>query len=974
MMNEKLLLLKRVAASLAVFVAGAFVLHAQESFGGLPATFETSGEALRNEFAPNVLRYLPDFNPDDLRARNDWSGETLVTKPLIIGGVIPVDIDFAREAKRSELVDGRVIYRLRIDTKGSRGLNLYYKDFFIPKDGGTLYIYTPDREHVLGAYTFETHPERGAFATEPLPGSSLIMEYVCALGNEVMPTLQIEGLNYIFRPYKAVSDVHLKSDLMDDGSNPNCTVNVNCKDGDKWQTEKAGVVQMQMTFREGGQTYSSICTGNLVNNTNQDFTPYILSAAHCVGIGSSIDAGNDFNQFIFTFHYEKPGCSSASFALRETKSIVGCQVKAFLPIKGQSDGLLLQLSKQVPEAYRVYYNGWDRSATIPDSVVGIHHPKGDAKKISLNRGNIGSAKWITSEATGGVDDHLMFNYYNNSDTEGGSSGSSLFNPKHLVVGTLTGGQTRCMGSNYYGRLSSHWDKYKSTPDYAGGVKSHMDIFLDPKNNGSATKLEGTWRNGQRPLDPIKGLEIKGDGESKKITLTWKEVNKSKIPSHWTVKYRIYRNGVYLKGKDVTSGNTFSESFADAKADIIANGSIYYGVQARYMFGGDQIPDDGYNAGSAYLFGDAGIVTDGLYLSEVIRSMPVAVTAASSGGVDVAWKTPGNMQEISLFGYPADLDSKLTPRTLPRTVDFTKRPPKYGILAGAASKFHVDAFGENANVYIYAVSLIPTEKLKNNYRLLLRNGATRYQQAFDVPDDWEKGKWLTIKLDKPFKIETKHATWIGFTVPNKEDAPGLMYVKGASDDEMLHRDYLVTGDDGSNFNRITLYGSKYIKDGYAAIRVIASPTSTTYSEEAEHRIVARSKRPTPFPVIKGYNVSRDGKKINNELITLNFYTDKEGSTGAKYEVEVVYENGMYNSIEAMPNELPSVYPSHLAQDGLLHIAKADQVLKLTVYGIDGIVLKSFAHPSNTIDLAELPQGMYIVVLETTTGKITEQISR
>ena len=56
-------------------------------------------------------------------------------------------------------------------------MTLLYDDFFIPNDGGRLYIYTPDRSTLLGAYTHETHPKHGGFANEPLNGDEVIMEY-----------------------------------------------------------------------------------------------------------------------------------------------------------------------------------------------------------------------------------------------------------------------------------------------------------------------------------------------------------------------------------------------------------------------------------------------------------------------------------------------------------------------------------------------------------------------------------------------------------------------------------------------------------------------------------------------------------------------------------------------------------------------------------------------------------------------------
>ena len=72
------------------------------------------------------------------------------------------------------------------------------------------------------------------------------------------------------------------------------------------------------------------------------------------------------------------------------KSVIGCTVKTYLPIiEGKavpkSDGMLLLANSKVPKNYRVYYNGWDRITSRPKGrIVGIHHPSGHAKKISIS--------------------------------------------------------------------------------------------------------------------------------------------------------------------------------------------------------------------------------------------------------------------------------------------------------------------------------------------------------------------------------------------------------------------------------------------------------------------------------------------------------------------------------------------------------------------------------------------------------------
>ena len=142
----------------------------------------------------------------------------------------------------------------------------------------------------------------------------------------------------------------------------------------------------------------------------------------------------------------------------------------------------------MPENYRVYYNGWDRWSILPKTpAVGIHHPFGDAKKISIADGPISIGQWDTGDGEAGAEKaHFVFQYTQGA-TEGGSSGSSLFSAEHLVVGTLTGGRTE--GDDFYGRLKFHWDHFKKNDTI-----DCMDIYLDPKDGGTAVSYTHLVKN------------------------------------------------------------------------------------------------------------------------------------------------------------------------------------------------------------------------------------------------------------------------------------------------------------------------------------------------------------------------------------------------------------------------------------------------------------------------------------------------
>lgn len=71
-------------------------------------------------------------------------------------------------------------------------------------------------------------------------------------------------------------------------------------------------------------------------------------------------------------------------------------------------------------------------------------------------------------------------------TEGGSSGSPLFNPDGLIVGQLTGGTASCnhaTSPDYYGKFSYSWDQSDTLPEH------QLKPWLDPINMG-VLALEG----------------------------------------------------------------------------------------------------------------------------------------------------------------------------------------------------------------------------------------------------------------------------------------------------------------------------------------------------------------------------------------------------------------------------------------------------------------------------------------------------
>lgn len=513
-------------------------LQAQISEGGLPPSFEFSTNLRSTKQAVQVP---VDFSVEDLKVVDAW--RVSQGAPMRVAKSIPVAFDLNRDAEWITLPDGRKITQLHLQAKGAIALILYYSDFYIPQ-GAQLYIYNADKTQVLGAYTERTHPQNGVFATQPVAGDELVLEYVPASSGEE-PQVKISEIGYGYNHLSIAEDI---DKAPGDGRSTSCEVNVNCEEGADWQLQKKGVVQMLQYIDKA--TY--ICTGALVNNTAKDKKPYILSAFHCSQNmeGTAQATDKELEQWMFIFHQERPGCDNESKPAK-LPALIGCSRKVAIPIEEGSDGLLLLLTDTIPENYDVFFNGWDRTNTPSLSGVGLHHPAGDYMKISTY-GNYPteSVTWNNSDvdATGAVNAHwnVTFDATSNGHgiTEGGSSGSPLFNSKGLIIGTLSGGNSSCdmpEGLNLYGKLYYHWNKYDQTDS-----SRYMAYWLDSLNTG-VTSLAGLTQSGQSLENEYKGpvnLTYRATGE-REIELKWETPIYTQLTG-WGTQNRTYKYG--LKGE------------------------------------------------------------------------------------------------------------------------------------------------------------------------------------------------------------------------------------------------------------------------------------------------------------------------------------------------------------------------------------------------------------------------------------------
>ncbi|HEX7557972.1 MAG TPA: trypsin-like peptidase domain-containing protein, partial [Usitatibacter sp.] len=147
-----------------------------------------------------------------------------------------------------------------------------------------------------------------------------------------------------------------------------------------------------------------------------------------------------------------------------------------------ADSLFLRLNATPPAG--AFFAGWDANPIpVGSSVVVIHHPNGDLKKVS--QGSVVRYSTPQPNIPGGASSTFSEVQYNSGTTEPGSSGSGLFTfdgSQYRLRGALYGGGAACdaiTDSDWY----SQFDKvYPSLAFYLDPV-DYTDLWFNPNESG-----------------------------------------------------------------------------------------------------------------------------------------------------------------------------------------------------------------------------------------------------------------------------------------------------------------------------------------------------------------------------------------------------------------------------------------------------------------------------------------------------------
>ncbi len=701
-------------------------LAAQQTVSGVPFSI------INNLPAPDVYEVMPDYRQVKKVMRADEASGRL--KRLEFAHVFDLSFNPENSGEWQTLNTGDRLWRLGVVSKGAYSLNLIFGIFNLEPEV-KVYVYSPDKKYLLGAYSSQNNNAAGKLAIEPLPGDSLVIEMnipasVSSYGDLELTRVGHDFMNVFGTSYKSSSGVAVSGA---------CNADINCDVGIPWQREKYAVCKLIIDARD-------ICTGTLVNNTAKDRIPYLITANHC------IDTTTKAAATVFIFNYEKWKCGGQDGPKPVTLS--GSYLIATTP---NLDFSLVRLYEMPIFSAYPYLAGWNRSNIAPLSSSTIHHPNGDFKKISIDENPAVSATYAEDY---NPNTHWLINKWEVGTTERGSSGAPLFNQYHQVVGDLTGGDATCSSSvrDYFAKLYNSWADY---PEW----KRQLRHWLDPLNSDSVSitgldpyELEKASCDTFRtvPASEQKQLYTTGLGwgsysghNSLLITQFAEKVDVGgvlKIPGFYLDVAKAYNasplsfitiklwNGGDIPGDLITSRAVYLKDLTPNKLNylgfdstIVVNGPVYLGYSVNYS-----APQDTFSLYQAQDRGSGGfsgmfVYKDGNWVNISEVTSPKIYSSLSVGLISCSLinKVPEiSLQSHKLYVYPNPVERGILKAEVPSVenivvsvYDLTGRSVRVNWIA-EGNGIQLNTSGLSSGTYILKV-IIPGEGIYNAKFLVIR---------------------------------------------------------------------------------------------------------------------------------------------------------------------------------------------------------------------------------------------------------------
>lgn len=475
---------------------------AQISHGGAPLPLTTLKSSSADKFVEMpAFDVAEELRIDSLNESDFRSGYRFAYKFM-------TSLNIKNAGTSFTLADGTKVWRLGIRSADALSINVLFSEYELPK-GGQVFLYNPGQTQILGSFTHLNNSKLNILPVSPVMGDELIIEYQEPANAEFSGRLVVGEVNHAYR------------ELRGDEPRANtgsyyCMDNLVCDPNYDNQYEEVGR-SVVMLMIDG----TIACSGTLVNNTENDGVPYLLTASHCLNNKFKVtnpDYAKVAGSIVCYFNYNSPICSTALRGTEEQSmaSATPCAINE------KTDLALLALMEIPPVYYRPYYAGWNAKDAGISPYSAIHHPGGSVKRINKYSGELSLASFSITGADFIENGHWHIPRWSDGSTATGSSGSPLFDAEDMIVGALSGGSSYCMtipGSpifkgpinDYYYALKESWNpdttetlrlRYWLNPR---GTIQNTSYGLDPYSDSTCIRLSNFTANGNR--DNIEALKI-----------------------------------------------------------------------------------------------------------------------------------------------------------------------------------------------------------------------------------------------------------------------------------------------------------------------------------------------------------------------------------------------------------------------------------------------------------------------------------
>lgn len=333
-----------------------------------------------------------------------------------------------------DVAGGAHLWAADVVSPDALGVRLHFQSLRLPA-GAELAVYAPRdaSQAVVHSGYAQFDPDRkvdffeGSAAasgdrwTRTFAGERVRIEYLAPAGAGTELPFRVDSLQHA---YIDPVDKMARS-LVHEKAAGSCENDVTCHP--EWADVARGVSVVEFVEDGGG----FLCSGQLLNTVAQDFTPYYLTANHCISTPGGASSAE------FFWFYQTAACNGNPPSINSVPTSDGASLVSTSP---SSDYTLLMINGALPD--NLYWEGWT-GKTVPDGTdsTAIHHPAGDYKRISFG---FKDQSAICNQDAGTNAIKLVRIAWTSGVTEGGSSGSGIYtDDTQQLYGQLFFGPSAC---------------------------------------------------------------------------------------------------------------------------------------------------------------------------------------------------------------------------------------------------------------------------------------------------------------------------------------------------------------------------------------------------------------------------------------------------------------------------------------------------------------------------------------------------